>query len=151
VVVRLLLFILLLLPMNVYAIDWSLKYNLTTVPVNHEPVVGDKVARYRLQITPAVQIGRLSHEVQTNIWGVNTWRPRSMLGQGFVEKYENSDWTIENYRVSLMHTTKFDLIDKRLQLFSEYYYPIDRHSWGGMSLRHYYWLIGISGEIGGQL
>ena len=148
---KILLLIILLLPLNTYALDWSLKYNLTTVPVNHEPIVGDKVARYRLQITPVMQIGRLSHEVQTNIWGVNKWRPRSMLGQGVVEKYSNSDWTIENYRVSLMHTTKFDLVDKRIQLFSEYYYPIDRHSWGSNpSMRHYYWLIGISGEIGNK-
>jgi hypothetical protein len=138
----------LLLPAQGVAQPFSLHWNATTVPVNHEPVVGNLVARYRLQLEPRLDWGRLHYHLQANAWGGQKWRPRHTLGEGFFEKYRNSDWSVETWRFSLLHRVHFDLFGDRLQLFSEYYKPIRRHEWGGHGMeRHYYWLIGVGGRI----
>lgn len=120
-------------------------WNLTVAPPHNEPVIGDKVARYRLQLHPeyATTYFRVSPEI--NVWGVNTWQPSDVVGHGW-EAWQNSDWSVEEFRTSV--TTRAEIGPKALHFYTEYYWPIDRKSWGGHGLeRHYYWLVGVGGRI----
>ncbi len=149
---HLLAFILLLLiPSAALASSWltehtGVRYNLTLSPPHNEPVVGDKVARYRLQIKPSVQFKYLRNEVQIDLWGCQTWRTPSQVGHGIPDAWQNSDWDIETVRVGI--TERMEIGPQRLHGFTEYYIPVDRRAWGGHGMeRHYYWLIGIGGTL----
>lgn len=127
---------------------FSLHWNATFVPVNHEPVVGNLVARYRIQLEPRIDYKRFHYVAEMKAWGGQKWRNRSLLGDGFVEKYRNSDWSVETWRFAILHRLTFDLFGDRLGIYTEYYMPQDRHSWGGHGMeRHYYLLTGIRGKI----
>lgn len=145
-----LILILLLLPSFACADGFSLRWNATFAPVNHEPVVGNLVARYRLQATPQIDYKRLHYAAELTLWGAQKWRPRHMLGSGFVEKYENSDWNVQEWRTSIKHRLTIDLYRDRFGIFAEYYIPINRHTdWGpgNDSLKNYYLLTGFGGKL----
>jgi hypothetical protein len=123
----------------------SLKWNATLSPPHNEPVVGNRVARYRLQVAPHLDTRWLRYKLQANAWGVNRWQLTDVVGSG-LEAWSGSDWSVEEWRFSLLH--RIEVGPKYLGLFMEGYMPIDRFSWGGHGMeRHYYWLIGFGGEI----
>lgn len=139
------LLVLLLVPTLVAGADFSLGYNATFVPPHHEPVVGDRVARYRLQLVPMMESRWFDFTGNFNIWGVNEWQDSQTAGDG----WGDADWSIDKWRYSAMYQVTFYPFDtKTIGLFTEYYRPFHRHSWGGHGMeRHYYWLIGLSGTI----
>lgn len=123
----------------------SLEWRAAVVPPAHEPVVGDKVARYMIEITPQVETDYARAELTLRSWGVQTWRTPTVRGSGW-EKYEDSDWGVEKWRTGM--TARGELGPDVLHLYTEYYYPFDRKSWGGHGLeRHYYWLVGVGGRL----
>jgi len=120
-------------------LDW----NLTAVPPHNEPVVGNKVARYRLQLEPQIEYKFFRAEAQLNAWAVNTWKPKHMQAS---TAWKDDDWTVEEIR----YTTKFrvEVGPKPLALFMEYYQPInDGWGKGASSFGSYWWLVGISGRV----
>jgi len=120
----------------------SLELSATMAPPHNEPVVGDRVARYRAELTTDVRWGCLQWEPKLTAWGVNQWRSTADIGNGS-DAWENSDYSIEKWRVS--HTQNLSLwLTDYAALTTEYYMPLDRKSWGGHGLeRHYYWLVGF--------
>lgn len=105
----------------------SLYVTATFAPPHNEPVAGDRVARYRAELEPALHLGWLDVEGKLSAWGVQKWRPSSVVGNGFPEAWV---WP------------------QRLGLFAEHYKPINRHSWGGHGMeRHYYLLTGVRGRL----
>ncbi len=120
----------------------NLHLEATLSPPHNEPVIGDRVARYRVQAGADVRWGRVQWEPTLNAWGVNRWRTSEVVGH-FPDSWGNSDWSIERWRVSMTHNLSLHLTD-HVALTTEYYMPFDRKSWGGHGLeRHYYWLIGM--------
>jgi len=123
----------------------SLEYNFAFVPPHNEPVVGDKVARYRAQISPSLTTKWFRYHLDINAWLVNTWQSRDVVGNDW-EAWRKSDWGVEDVRLSLLH--RFSVGPEKVGLFVENYQPIDRHSWGGQGMeRHYYWLVGVGGRL----
>ena len=120
----------------------QLEISATFAPPHNEPVVGDRVARYRLQAELDLRWWRLQWQPKVTAWGVNRWRPTDVVGHGIPQAWENSDWSVEKWRIS--HTQSLSLwLTDALALTTEYYMPVDRKSWGGHGLeRHYYWLVG---------
>jgi hypothetical protein len=138
-----LILILLLMPSLVFA-GPTLEWNATFVPPHHEPVVGDKVARYRLQVIPGYEMEYFRISLQLDAWGVQTWQPSSVVGHNW-QAYENSDWSVEEWRLGT--TTRAEAGPDKLHFYTEYYMPIDRKTWGGHGMeRHYYWLVGFGGR-----
>lgn len=126
------------------AADYSLRWNATFAPPHNEPVVGDRVARYRLHIEPGIEFKFLRYRLAINAWGVNHWRTSDTVGHGFPEAWEGSDWSVEEWRTSTTH--RLELGPGWLHFFTEYYLPLDRKSWGGHGMEtNYYWLTGVGG------
>lgn len=122
-----------------------LTWNLTFAPPHNEPVVGDRVARYRLYLDPEWRGEYVRFATPITIWGVNTWQPSKVVGHGS-EAWSNSDWSVEKVRVAI--TPRLEIGSQRLHFYTEYYMPLNRKSWGGHGLeRHYYWLTGFGGSI----
>lgn len=120
----------------------DLVIDVMMAPPHNEPVVGDKVARYRSEMKASVRWGRLQWEPKITAWGLNTWRATNRIGNG-TNAWKNSDYSIEKVRVS--HTQNLSLwLTDNFAMTTEYYMPLDRKSWGGHGLeRHYYWLVGF--------
>ena len=110
-------------------------------PPHNEPVVGDRVARYRSEAVLEVQWGRFTWRPTLTAWGVQKWQPTDIVGHGR-DAWRNSDFEIETVRWSHTQNLDFRLTDS-VSITTEYYMPLYRDTWGGHGLeRHYYWLIG---------
>jgi hypothetical protein len=124
----------------------QVELEVALAPPHNEPVVGDKVARYRAELKGDVCWGRLQWEPKITAWGVNTWRSTDRIGHGW-NAWQNSDYSIEKVRVSHTQNLSFWLNDN-IALTTEYYMPLNRKSWGGHGLeRHYYWLVGFRWQL----
>lgn len=117
-------------------------FDATFAPPHNEPVVGDRVARYRVQLAGDVRWWRFQWEPKLTAWGVNQWRSGATIGNGG-DAWDNSDYSVDKWRVS--HTQNLNVwVTDHLALTTEYYMPIDRKDWGGHGLEsNYYWLVGF--------
>lgn len=142
-------FLLLTLPTILLAQPpFSLYVTATFAPPHNEPVAGDRVARYRAELEPALHLKWLDVEGKLSAWGVQKWRPSSVVGNGFPEAWRGSDWDVEAWRFSYTARATAWVWPQRLGLFAEHYKPINRHSWGGRGMeRHYYLLTGVRGRL----
>ena len=139
---------LLLTSLSAQALDYDLglDYNLTFVPPHNEPIVGSKVARYRIQATPKLELGKyFRYEIDVTAWGVNDWRTSEVVGHGFPEAWEGSDWSVDEWRFSMTH--KVELGTDKFHGYIEGYRPINGDEWGGVSMRHYHLLVGFGGSF----
>jgi hypothetical protein len=114
-------------------------------PPHHEPIVGNRVARYRVEAEPVVEWGKLETSLKLTSWGAQRWNRD--IGHG-TDAWEESDWSVEEWRQAFTHTATVWIMPK-LGVYSEYYQPIDRHEkWPGKGQEtNYYWLVGIKGWI----
>jgi hypothetical protein len=111
-------------------------------PPHNEPVVGDRVARYRSEAHLVMRWGNLEWHPKLTAWGVQKWRPSDIVGHG-EDAWRNSDFSVETVRWSHTQTLKYRMSES-LAATTEYYMPLYRDTWGGHGLeRHYYWLIGL--------
>lgn len=141
-----LLLLLLLLPIAAAAFDGPRLEDFVVsaqfAPPHNEPVVGDRVARYRSEATAVLRWGKLEWQPKLTAWGVQKWQPTDIVGHGN-DAWRNSDFGIETIRWSHTQTVKYHMTDS-FALSSEYYMPLYRDTWGGHGLeRHYYWLAGF--------
>jgi hypothetical protein len=125
---------------KVSAIDINLEFNTTFAPPHNEPVIGDKVARYRIQVTPSLQWGIVEFRLKSNWWGVNTWQHPSIVGHGY-EAWENSDWSVEEWRWTGVSELSFNT-SKRTAVYieSEYTEGFEGH-------QSYYHLVGFRWQL----
>lgn len=141
-----LLLLVLVSPFVVLADQSTLDWSLTFAPPHNEPVIGDKVARYRLQLHPEWSSKFVRFSPEINAWGVNTWQTSDVVGHGVPDAWENSDWSVETVRISM--TTRVELGPESIHLYAEHYMPINRESWGGHGLeQNVYFLLGIGGRV----
>ncbi|MEZ4599175.1 MAG: hypothetical protein R2940_05245 [Syntrophotaleaceae bacterium] len=123
----------------------NLEYNITFAPPHNEPVVGDRVARYRVQLRPSVEFKYFRYNLKIDAWACNTWQSNDVIGNGG-DAWDNSDYSIEKWRIGFTHRAEAG--PKIIHLFTEYYVPYDNDSWGGHGMeRHYYWLVGFGGKF----
>jgi hypothetical protein len=114
------------------------------VPPAHEPVIGNKVARYLLEVTPGYEDEYLRFGIALKAWGVNTWLHPDVRGHGW-DKFTDSDYSVDEWRMST--TTRLEIGPEKFHFTTEYYKPINSGEWGGHGLeRHYYWLVGFGGR-----
>jgi len=127
-----------------FALETHLDWNAAFAPPHNEPVVGNKVARYRLQLEPQVKLSCLRLTGQVNIWAVNTWTSRDSHES---KSWKHDDWSIEDLRYTFK--VRGDIGPEKLSLFTEYYQPINSADWGkgATSFGSYWWLVGVSGRI----
>lgn len=139
-----LLVLLLFLPSLAWAGDFTFSWAAAVVPPAHEPVIGDKVARIMLEAEPGVVYDKFRCSVKFRSWGVNTWKSPAERGHGW-EKYENSDWSVEEWRTSA--TVRAEAGPNKLFGFAEYYFPFNRGDWNGNGFESNYSLfVGIGGR-----
>jgi len=125
--------------------ELHLAWNAVTFPPHNEAVVAGKVARYRLQATPSVEFKYFKYSLQVDAWGVNTWQPSSVVGNG-IQNWDQSDWSVEEWRLSTLQRVQVG--SSQLHLYVEAYMPISRDSdWsGGHGMEtEYYNGVGVGG------
>jgi hypothetical protein len=97
-----------------------------TIPHN-EPVVDDKVARYRLTGRIEVDLWRFRGEYEGILWGLNTWKTPDQVGHGFPDAWRGSDWNIERFKFYQNSALMFDITgEKNLWVraeASQFWYP----------------------------
>ena len=144
-ILTILTILIILLPLSAQAYEVHLGWNAAMAPPHNEPVVGNKVARYRLQVKPSVEFKYFRYSLQVDAWGVNKWQPSSVVGH-WPDSISGSDWSVEEWRVATTH--RAEVGPYKVHAYIEYYMPLDRHNWGGHGMeRHYYTLIGIGGRF----
>ena len=89
--------------------DINLELSAQFAPPHNEPVIGNRVARYRIQITPTLDWGIVHYRIEANAWGVNIWQRPNVVGHGVPEAWENSDWSVEEWRYTGTGTLLIDL------------------------------------------
>jgi hypothetical protein len=95
---------------NAFAISGNLKINTAFAPPHNEPVIGDMVARYRVQVSPSLDWGHVSYKLDINYWGVQRWQTPDVVGHG-IEAWENSDWSVDEWRYTGVGRVNVDLGD----------------------------------------
>jgi hypothetical protein len=122
-----------------------LNYSAMFVPPHHEPIVGNRVARYRVEVEPVMEWGKLETSLKLTSWGAQRWNRN--VGNGIPDAWQDSDWSIEEWRHALTHKATY-WIKPKFGIYSEYYKPLEHESWGGHGQEiHYYWLLGIRGRF----
>ena len=144
---QILLLILFLLPLLSAAAELHLDYIAAFDPPHHEAINGrfDQALaeRYCLELKPSIDIGRLRYYVAGQAYGLQQWHPPEYWGSSREYWGNGEAWQIEEWRFGVKHGGTFDLIGDRLQLYSEFYMPINRRA----SNSFYYWRVGFSGRI----
>lgn len=144
------IFVIVVLSQPANAEDYTLgvEYTGAIAPPHHEPVVGARVARYRYTLAPYASTKWAEARLTLTGWGLQKWRPSSVVGHG-IDAYRNSDYSIERLRHSVrLDVSIYPTADKKFGLYSEFYKPLDRHSWPGHGhLTAYYWLVGFKGNF----
>lgn len=124
--------------------DVHLDYSAAFVPPHNEPVVGNKVARYRLTLEPELTWGRLTVNPDLTAWGVNTWTPSDSHAS---PSWIDDDWSVEEWRLSFKPQVSVRIID-RLSIFTEFYTPVgDWTRKGAGSFESYWWVVGVKGRL----
>lgn len=128
-----------------HGFEFHLGWNAAFVPPHNEPVVGNKVARYRFQFKPIIETKWLEYNGEFSAWGVNTWTsPNSHISSS----WSHDNWNIEEVRYTTKHIVYLGQ-NKSLRVYSEFYQPINSADWGkgGSSMGDYWWLVGLSGRL----
>jgi hypothetical protein len=120
-------------------------YSLMFVPPKHEPVIGDKVARYRAEIMPSVLWGDVEIAAKLTAWGVQPWE-RGAVGDP--AQWADRDWEVEEWRYAYTLYGTYR-INKHVGIYTEYYKPINSESWGRSygNESNYSWLVGVRGRL----
>jgi len=142
------LFMLLLWPCLGYGLEYNVNWNFTFAPPHHEPVVGNRVARYRLYVEPEIHTKYADFSLISQTWFRQKWQPSVLVGHG-IEAWKNSDWGFDDTKTSVtFRTIMSPFEDKRVGLFVEYYMPLSRTTWGGHGMEtNYYLLVGVGGKF----
>jgi len=120
----------------------TLSFTTALVPPHGEPVIGDRVARYRLNSDYTLSFKYLQYEGKATLWLTQKWHLSSEVGHG-IEAWKNSDWGFDKSRVSLNHILYFGKETWSVRPFAENYQPINGSSWGGVGTFGNYYLIGV--------
>ena len=66
------------------------------VPPHNEPILGDRIARYKAEIEAGAEWKRLTLDLDTKLWGLNQWQRN--IGSGW-DAWENTEWGgLDGYR-----------------------------------------------------
>jgi len=113
-------------------------------PPHNEPIVQDMVARYKAELDTSVRfLKRMTLDVNTKIWFLQSWRTPDVIGHGFPDAWHGSDWNFERAR-----------LDYNLKLGMDVYGPwqvvVEHNKWGYLTeaqpashANEYYWMAGI--------
>lgn len=115
----------------------QLSVDATFAPPHNEPVIGNKVARYRVRLLHNITWEKLEWEGQYFFWGVSTWRHPSTIDDGFPAAWEDSDWSVEEWRLTQIHRVSYRT-STHVDLFVEH-----KREQEFPGNRSYYYLVGI--------
>lgn len=110
----------------------------TFAPPHNEPVVGDRVARYRLRAEQAIDWGAFSLNGQYTAWGVQPWQRPHVVGHG-LDAWENSHWGVEQWRSEWSYQIRY-----RPMTHFNFFVEHRNTDWSDVSPQGSYWnLFGI--------
>jgi len=145
IVLMIAVWVLLLCCVSARAVDLDLTWSAGFVPPHNEPVVGNKVARYRTTIGAELTQGWFYLNPELTFWHVNTWTPANTH---VTSSWEHDDWSIEGTRPTLDLNLEIGP-ETMPHLYSEYFAPLGNWSQRGAgSFSSYWWIIGIKGRLG---
>jgi len=126
---------------------FHLNYVAAIDPPHNEYISGRfekaKAERFYFELTPSMEWDRLNYHVSLIGHGVQDWHPKDYWGSRS-DYWTNSDaWKVNEMRYDISHGGTYDLIGKKLQIYSDFVMPIDRPSYYGV----YYWRVGVSGRF----
>ena len=123
---------------TVNAAEFHLDYIATVTPLHNENHVGAsrEIERFYLEIKPSVTIEvfdgfDLNYYVAIQNQGSQDWSREGMT------------YSADQWRTTIEHGGTFDLVGDKLQLYTRFSMPLDRHDWGGW----YWWRVGFSGRL----
>ena len=76
-----------------------LEVGMAFAPPHNEPVVGEHVARYKIEGDAGIRIWRIDVDGNAKVWFLNRWDPPDVVGHGFPTAWENSRWGAESIRL----------------------------------------------------
>ena len=65
-------------------------------PPHNEPIINDRIARYKVEGNIGYDIGRLDLDLAIKAWGLNKWQRG--IGSGW-KSWQNTDWGLEKIRL----------------------------------------------------
>jgi hypothetical protein len=102
---------------------------------HNEPVIGEYVARYKAELDASVRfLSRITFDANAKAWGLQEWRTPEVVGHGFPDAWQGSDWSIETVRMDYNFKAGVDIYGP-LQAYVEHHPRSDVSS--------YYWLTGF--------
>lgn len=112
--------------------------SLAFTPPHNEPVIGDYVARYKIEGNAGVRVWRFTLDTDVKAWFLQDWRPPNVVGHGFPTAWRNSDWGFEKARIDYNAKLGFDL-------FGGWQAFVEHNRWSIIEEdRHdYYWMTGF--------
>jgi len=120
-----------------------LEVGMTFAPPHNEPVVGEHVARYKIEGDAGIRIWKINVDGNAKVWFLNPWDSPDVVGHGFPTAWRNSRWGAESIRLDWTVKAGID-VAPRLQTY------IEHNKWGYLSgtlpsshVSEYYWLAGI--------
>ncbi len=141
---KLLTVLLLLVASNVHAIDLTrLEVSAAFTPPHNEPVIGNYVARYKVEGDAAIRAWRFTLDGNVKAWFLQNWRTPEVVGHGFPDAWRGSDWGFHSVRLDYNVKLGFDIV-RHLQAF------VEHNKWGfvteapaGSKPSDYYWMTGF--------
>lgn len=112
------------------------------VPPHNEPIKNNFVSRYKIEGNVGVRYWRLTFDLNVKAWGLQDWRTPDVVGHGFPDAWEGSDWTVKAIRLDRNYVFGINVTEK-VQLFVEH----DQYSYvKGKPIDHakeYYTITGV--------
>lgn len=139
--------VILLMASDTMAASLHLDWIAAVDPPHNENIVGRGgyalAERYYLEVTPSLDWLRLHTSLAISASGDQQWHPGTYWG-GTYQYYSNREaWSVGEWRYSIRSIVRFDLVDDNVQIYSDYYMPLDRGNYDGV----YYWRVGFSGRF----
>ena len=124
-----------------------LELSAAFTPPHNEPIIQDKIARYKLEGDFGFRYWRIDLDVNTKVWFLNDWQTPDEVGHGFPTAWENTNWNFNGSRLDFNVKLGMRVYD-RLQVFVEHYqYEYLSGSKPASHASEYYWMTGLRWKI----
>lgn len=112
-------------------------------PPHNEPIVGNKVARYKVEGDAGLRLWRFTLDGNAKVWFLQDWRTPEVVGHGIPDAWRGSDWGFDAARLDYNAKLGFDLVGG-WQAF------VEHNKWSHLAgippsvhANEYYWMTGF--------
>lgn len=136
-------FVLVSCPKSYGAELYRAEVSFAFTPPHNEPIVGDKVARYKAEGDAGLRLWRFVLDGNVKVWFLQGWRPPEVVGHGIPDAWRGSDWGFDSARLDYNLKLGFDL-------FGGWQAFVEHNKWNHLSgippsahANEYYWMTGL--------